>query len=237
VSKHYSLEHYARPDVVSAYDEDRYGGPAGQWLLARETVLYACLVPPCATLLDLGTGTGKLLHGLREAATRRVGVDASLPMLRAARARVPDAWFVVADAHRLPFKPAGFEWVVSSRVLLHVRCWPAVAGEICSVAATGVVLDVPTITSFAPLEAVVRRVLRLPQTYRCFRLAHLRRVFDQHGFCQDASRKDAFFPYRLHRTLKNPTVSAWLEGAALALRLTKLWGNPAILRFRRSQPS
>lgn len=233
MTKHYSIDHYGRSDIVSAYDRDRYGGPAGQWLLQRETALYASFAPACGRLLDVGTGTGKLLHGLRDLAPRRVGVDASLPMLLEARRAATNAWLVVADAHSLPFKRAAFDWVVSSRVLLHVRSWPEVLAEMCRVAAIGAVVDVPTVTSFAPLEAAARRLLRLPQPYRFFRLASLKRAFGEHGLHLDAATREFFFPYRLHRTLRSPALSAWIEKAAAALRLTKLWGNPALLRFRR----
>ncbi len=231
---HYSLGHYARPEIVSTYEQDRYGGPAGQWLLKREADLYRSLIPRCRLLLDVGAGTGKLLRALHDRAPHRIGVDASLPMLRDARTRQADAWFLVADAHHLPIRSASVDWVVSSRVLLHVESWTKVVEEISRTSAEGVVVDVPTATSFAPLEAAFRRLLGLSQPYRFFRLKALRRAFHSHAMRQDTSVKEFFFPYRLHRTLKRPAVSAWLERAAAALRLTTLWGNPAVLRFRRS---
>ena len=154
-------------------------------------------------------------------------------MLREARRLGAGGWLVVADAHELPFKPAAFDWVVSSRVLLHVARWPDAVGELCRVAAEGVVVDVPTVTSFAPAEAALRRLWGLSQPYRVFRLRTLKQTFLQHGLQADAAIREFFFPYRLHRTLKSPAVSNVLEEVAAALRLTKAWGNPAILRFRR----
>jgi hypothetical protein len=58
-------------------------------------------------------------------------------------------------------------------------------------------------------------------------------VFGQHDLQADTIIREFFFPYRLHRTLRSPAVSGLLERVAAALRLTRIWGNPAILRFRR----
>ena len=233
-SGHYSREHYARMDVVAGYEQDRYGGPAGRWLLRREAAFYRSLIPCCGRLLDVGAGTGKLLRSLHEVAGQRVGVDASLPMLLEARRLGTRGWLVVADAHHLPFSSAAFDWVVSSRVLLHVARWPVVVEELCRVAAVGAAVDVPALSSFAPLEAALRRLCGLSQPYRVFRLGTLTRAFVKHGLQPDAAIREFFLPYRLHRTLRRPALSGWLEKVASALRLTRIWGNPAILRFRRT---
>jgi len=73
-------------------------------------------------VLDVGTGTGALLHALaaRPAAPRRVlGVDASAAML-ARVGPLPAGWEVArVDARRLPAGDAAFD-VVTAAYLLHV---------------------------------------------------------------------------------------------------------------------
>ncbi len=229
----YGLDHYGRPEVASAYHSDRYGGPAGQWLIRWESRLYRALVPGCSSLLDLGSGTGKLLATLCDKASVRVGTDGSLPMLREARRRGVRTGLVVADASALPFQAGAFSWSVSSRVILHLTNWELAVSEMCRITRNGVVVDVPTMTSLAPLDAVGRRILGLSQPYRVFRLSAVRRCFRTYGFAPVKASRGFFFPVRLHRFLRSPALSERLEKAARSLGLTAVWGGPMVIKFRR----
>lgn len=60
--------------------------------------------------LDVGCGTGHLVHGLRDYGWRSIGADLSLAMLHAARNRGPEMPLVQADMTALPFKH-GFHFV------------------------------------------------------------------------------------------------------------------------------
>jgi SAM-dependent methyltransferase len=229
----YGLDHYGRPEVASAYHSDRYGGPAGQWLIRWENRLYRALVPGCSSLLDLGSGTGKLLATLYDKAPVRVGADGSLPMLREARRRGVRAALVVANACSLPFRTGAVSWAVSSRVILHLMNWEPAVAEMCRITRTGVVVDVPTMTSLAPLDALGRRILGLSQPYRVFRLRAVKRCFRAYGFALEKASREFFFPVRLHRFLCNPPLSERLEKAARSLGLTAVWGGPMVIQFRR----
>ena len=61
--------------------------------------------------LDLGCGTGRLLHGTPPA-NANVGIDASKGMLR--RAREHGANVCLADAHSLPFSSESFDSIVAA---------------------------------------------------------------------------------------------------------------------------
>ena len=73
-------------------------------------------------LLDIGTGTGRLLEVLAPRISLGLGVDASRAMLALARARLAGAGFShcsvrLADMYRLPLPDAGFDAVVMQMVL------------------------------------------------------------------------------------------------------------------------
>lgn len=60
------------------------------------------------TILELGSGTGRLLAPLAQRGRRVIGLDASLPMAVRASAAVPDAASVVAEMGRAPFAAGSF---------------------------------------------------------------------------------------------------------------------------------
>ncbi|NCN22249.1 methyltransferase domain-containing protein [Candidatus Falkowbacteria bacterium] len=72
------------------------------------------------TVLDLGCGNGRLLTEYSEAKTK-IGLDASLHLLVAAKEREPNFWFVCAQLEDLPFKDAVADFSISIRVYQHLR--------------------------------------------------------------------------------------------------------------------
>lgn len=78
------------------------------------TAVFARLVPPGASVLEIGCGTGDLLAALRP--TTGVGVDFSAEMVRRARERHPELTFVAADAHELDLGQR-FDYIVLSDVV------------------------------------------------------------------------------------------------------------------------
>lgn len=77
---------------------------------------------PFDSLLDLGTGTGRILELLAPLYARAVGVDASADMLSIARAnldraRLTDAQVRLGDIHHLPFAKNSFDVVTIHQVL------------------------------------------------------------------------------------------------------------------------
>ncbi len=76
---------------------------------------------PLGRVLDLGTGTGRMLQLLADRAERLVGLDASHSMLAVARANVGDLTTPCelrqGDVYLPPLPPAGFDLVVIHQVL------------------------------------------------------------------------------------------------------------------------
>ncbi len=91
------------------------------------------LIPagPEGRLLDIGTGTGRVLELLAPRVRQALGVDASKAMLALARARLSSPGFAhcavrLADMYRLPLADHSFDTVVLQMVLHHAED-PAVA--------------------------------------------------------------------------------------------------------------
>jgi ArsR family transcriptional regulator len=77
-------------------------------------------------LLDVGTGTGRILHWLAPRAREAVGVDTSSEALRVARTSVHGAGLShcvlqQGDMHELPFEDGSFDLITFDRVLAGAR--------------------------------------------------------------------------------------------------------------------
>ena len=100
-------------------------------------------------VLDIGTGTGRLLELLGHRASTATGLDASRAMLALARARLaglalPNCAVRLGDMYRLPFADAAFDLVVLQMVLHYAEDPAAVLAEAARVLAPGgrlVVID------------------------------------------------------------------------------------------------
>jgi SAM-dependent methyltransferase len=100
-----------------------------------------------ATLLDVGTGIGDIPAAARARAARRgvalttVGVDLSVPLAAASRARIGHA--VCADAFRLPLRDASVDVVTCSQVLHHFEAADAarLLAELARVARVAVIVS------------------------------------------------------------------------------------------------
>jgi ArsR family transcriptional regulator len=81
---------------------------------------------PEARLLDIGTGTGRVLELLAPRVRQALGIDASKAMLALARSRLSGPGFAhcgvrLADMYRLPLADRSFDTVVLQMVLHHAE--------------------------------------------------------------------------------------------------------------------
>ncbi|AAC06632.1 class I SAM-dependent methyltransferase [Aquifex aeolicus] len=70
--------------------------------------------------LDVGTGTGEVLLKLKNS-DLKVGIDLALGMLRRAKEKCGDCYFLLADAENMPFKDKSFDRVSLSLVFRHLE--------------------------------------------------------------------------------------------------------------------
>jgi ArsR family transcriptional regulator len=107
---------------------------------------------PLGALLDIGTGTGRMIELLGPAANDSLGIDRSVDMLRVARTKIeaaglPQAQVRQADMYALPVEDGGADTVILHQVL-HFAHEPAQAiAEAARVVAPGGRL---LIVDFAP---------------------------------------------------------------------------------------
>lgn len=98
-------------------------------------------VGPRDHVLDVATGTGAVAWHLAPRAGVTVGIDASPGMLAAAQRPYdpgrPRPLLVTGAAEALPFLPASFDAVVTSRALHHMHDPAAAIGEMARVARDG----------------------------------------------------------------------------------------------------
>jgi len=78
---------------------------------------FNLMIPPGASLLEVGCGSGELLSLLK--AGQRTGVDLSAVQLEAARKRIPEATFVQASGEELDLGERVFDIIVLSDTLNH----------------------------------------------------------------------------------------------------------------------
>jgi ubiquinone/menaquinone biosynthesis C-methylase UbiE len=102
------------------------------------------LVPPDTggSLLDIGTGTGRVLELLAPRVRRALGVDASKSMLALARARLAGPDYAhcavrLADMYRLPLASGSYDTVVLQMVLHHAEEPAVVVAEAARVLRPG----------------------------------------------------------------------------------------------------
>jgi ubiquinone/menaquinone biosynthesis C-methylase UbiE len=94
-----------------------------------------------ASVLEVGCGTGHVLHRCYEALARRpartVGVDLSRFLVERAAERFPAYEFHVADGGALPFDSGSFDLVYASTVLVHTTDPGGIVREMARVAKPG----------------------------------------------------------------------------------------------------
>jgi SAM-dependent methyltransferase len=250
--QHYSYTHYANKDVAAGFDNLRFSGPVGEYLLeTQEALLMAGFAPlgsgradaPLAgcSLLDVGTGTGRAAIGLARAGATVVGVDASTQMLEVARERAAAAGVVVTfdtgDAHALPFPAGHFDGAVSLRVLMHTPDWSRCVGELCRVARRRVIVDFPSLSSLAAVESAARHLRRAAgrpvEAYRVMSERSMVAAFEAHGYRVVDVHRQFVLPIALHKAVGAFGLTRGVERVLAAVGLLWLAGSPVTMVAER----
>lgn len=112
----------------------RDGGGAGPGDSLQAALLEEIGKDSIGELLDVGTGTGRILQWLAPRATQATGIDLESEMLRIARTTVHAAGLSHCvlrrgDMYALPFAAASFDTIAMDRVLAEARRPQAVLAE------------------------------------------------------------------------------------------------------------
>jgi SAM-dependent methyltransferase len=86
----------------------------------RYTDLLLGALPPGATLLELGCGTGEPMTRRLAARFHVTGVDLSARHIALAQAAIPQATFIQADMAAVDFPPSSFDAVAAFYSIIHV---------------------------------------------------------------------------------------------------------------------
>lgn len=105
-------------DEAAHFDDEPDHGLADTAVRAAWRQLLLDVLPSApARVADLGCGTGTLTRLLTDEGFSVDGLDFSPEMIRRARAKVPEAQFVVGNAANPPLEPNGYDVVLSRHVL------------------------------------------------------------------------------------------------------------------------
>ena len=133
-------------------------------------------------VLDIGTGTARVLEMLGPQAEMGLGIDASAQMLKLARSRLGQAGLAhctvrQADMYRLPLPDGDFDCTVLQMVLHHAEDPAAVLQEAARVTRSGARIIVVDLLAHAPHELSER----LAHRHRGFQETQMRRMLQAAG--------------------------------------------------------
>jgi ubiquinone/menaquinone biosynthesis C-methylase UbiE len=242
---HYSYTAYADPATARTFDQRRFGGPIGQLIAdeqARVLTNFAGSIKD-RRILDVGTGTGRAALVLARGGACVTAVDASDQMLAIARDRAEEEHlsvrFLPGDAHRLEFGDRAFDVVVSLRVLMHAADWRQSVGELCRVADRLVILDYPSVRSFASLQAIARRVTHAlgarTEPYRVLSDTAIARELAKSQFRVRSVHRQFVLPIALHKAIGSRRLTMLSRKLSSRLGLLRLFGSPVTLAAERCE--
>jgi len=115
-------------------DRDALGSAPQEESHLREALLQEAGADSLGDLLDIGTGTGRLLNWLGSRAHQAIGIDMSSDALRVARSNVHGAGLThcvlqQGDMYELAFPPASFDTITIDRVLSRAKSPGAALAE------------------------------------------------------------------------------------------------------------
>jgi SAM-dependent methyltransferase len=244
---HYSYSHYADPVTARRFDQARFGSPIGQLVSDGEAEAFLRFAGPVAgrTVLDVGTGTGRMAMLFAKAGASVTGIDASDEMLTVARERAAAGHlavqFMIGDAHKLEFPDQSFDVIVSSRVLMHTPGWQTCIDEWCRVARDRVVIDFPSARSFAWGQSLWRRGkhavgVAVKQPYRVFFDRQVSAAFARNGFQVRAKYRHFVLPVGFYKLVGSIRFAQFSEGVLRRLGITLMFASPVTMLAERCDP-
>jgi len=225
------------------YDQDRFSGAFGRYLHDYEVGTFLTMIDGShGSVLDVGTGSGKLSIPLLLQSHRVISIDSSSEMLRIARSKAEKEGLtlkpIICDAHHLCFRDKAFGCVISSRVLMHLGNWEKGLSELCRVAQV-VVVDFPPLQAFSGLDSLLKGFISQfstgTQKYRAFSVRSIVRELLRHNFQIVELKRHFFLPIAFHRRLNRPRISLRIEKFFRRLGLVSLMGAPVTMKAIKNE--
>lgn len=239
-----SLNTYPETADIETSSEDyakRFSGKTGEWFLKIQengTLKLLSGRSKC-TILDVGGGHGQVTEALlKEGHTLTIlGSDESCKKRIEPWLKHSQCSFKTGNLIDLPYKDKSFDIVLSYRLLPHVTQWQKLISELCRVARHTVIVDYPatrSINAIAPmLFKFKKRLEGNTRPFTCFKENELIQIFNSNHFSLTRRYPEFFLPMVMHRVLKIPRISNFLEQAFRYSGLTAVLGSPVILELSR----
>ncbi len=219
----------------------RFAGPAGEYLLTRQTEALQGFLHdlPGASILDVGGGHGQSARPLLAAGHPVTVVSSS----RAAWGQVADLDHPLLQRHvgpllRLPFDDQSFDVVLALRMMAHVGEWQTLLAEMTRVARRAVIVDFPLPGGANRAKPLLlwakKRAEGNTRDYATMARRDVHACLGGHGFGVAGEVGQFVLPMVLHRMLKAPRVSHGCEAALRAIGLDRRFGTPVVLRADRA---
>ncbi len=230
-------------ETASIAYSSRFGGSTGKWFLKRQTEILMALMPTdCKTVLDVGGGHAQIAEPLCDAGFN-VTVTGSSDECKLQLERIlkekANCSFVVADNINLPFNNQSFDVVTCFRLLPHCDRWHKLISELCRVSKNSVIVDYPALASINIFSEkffkLKKKVEGNTRPFRVFSHKEIEAIFQQNGFFLHKRRGEFMLPMALHRAIRIKSLSQMLEFPFDLLRLTDIFGSPAIARMDRRE--
>jgi ubiquinone/menaquinone biosynthesis C-methylase UbiE len=188
------------------------------------------------TILDVGTGTGRVATMLAGGGASVTAIDTSERMLEVARRRASsqlvDVTFLRADAHGLGFDARSFDVVVCLGLLMSARDWRRCLAESCRVADRLVIFDYPSTTSVSLIHSNIRRILRR-RPYRVLSRRAVDETLSRFRFRVRSTHRQYVLPMWLHRALRSRRATTRIEDAFDRTGLRRRFGTPVTICAER----
>ena len=231
-------------DIETSSDDyaSRFAGEVGAWLLKvqEEATLNMLAAYPNAKILEVGGGHGQLTGSLIKNGYQ-VTVLGSAEVCKKRIQNFIDAnlcSFEVGNVLKLPYSDKAFDVVISYRFLAHLNQWQQFLAELSRVAKHAVIVDYPTVrsvNSIAPYLFKLKKGLeRNTRPFICYQEAELISFFELIGLKKAKRYPQFLLPMVLHRALKMPQLSRFLEGLSRLSGLSYLFGSPVILKLTKT---
>lgn len=236
-------------DIGSAYADlapstelyaRRFKGPAGEWLLSRQTEALLRLSADFAgmTVLDVGGGHGQVARPLLSRGSA-VCVHASTEeaLGHLCEHSEPGLKTSTGSLTELPFPDRSFDLVTSFRILAHIGDWQAYLAELCRVARRAVIVDFPISGSVNALQPLLfglkKRFEGDTRRYQAMSRIEVRNALTRVAFKSTCEIGQFVLPMVVHRKMSRPAVSSWMEHGLTRMGLDRSLGTPIILRAER----
>ncbi|MEO1681211.1 MAG: class I SAM-dependent methyltransferase [Pseudomonadota bacterium] len=219
----------------------RFEGPAGEWLLSRQTKALRRLIAPWpqATVLDVGGGHGQVATPLLEDGHKVRVLASSEVALGQVRAMSSVSLSTeVGPLTALAYSDQSFDVVASFRILAHIGDWRVLLREMARVARHAVIVDFPIPGGANALEPLLfglkQRVEGDTRRFQTITRKEVRASLSEAGLAEFNAIGQFVLPMVLHRKLGRPRLSGTLERGLRTTGLARVIGTPVVLCARRT---